>query len=176
MWSTNASPTSIDCYKVSFRFVGQKFSRNRSCGSRCQSSIRFRSSNCSWCRSRRRLLNRLQISPSLKRRVSLPSIPSKMRLKAFDATYLAKAKATLQQFLDIVLKDTDLCNCEAVYSFFNEIPPSLLQPQKQTEDGVLKKTLNFLPSFFKSKIRRFQIFAGRLITAASAKSKFSMGA
>ncbi|OQR78149.1 sorting nexin-25-like, partial [Tropilaelaps mercedesae] len=92
----------------------------------------------------------LLISPTLKRRISLPPVPSKMRLKAFDQAYLLRAKASLQTFLDTLLRDEHLCNCEAVYSFFNEIPPSLLQPGKpQGDEGVFKKTLNFLPSLFK---------------------------
>lgn len=100
-------------------------------------------------------LNSLQISPTLKRRVNLPSIPSKMRLKAFDQVYLTRAKNQLQDFLDVILRDEILCTCEAVYSFFNEIPPSLLQPTKpHGDEGVFKKTLNFLPSLFKGKRKK----------------------
>ncbi|XP_022645239.1 sorting nexin-25-like isoform X2 [Varroa destructor] len=96
------------------------------------------------------LQNVLPISSTLKRRVNLPSIPSKMRLKAFDQAYLSRAKASLQTFLDVLLRDELLQNCEAVCSFFNEIPSSLLQPIKaQGDESVLKKTLNFLPSLFK---------------------------
>ncbi|XP_064621309.1 sorting nexin-25-like isoform X2 [Lineus longissimus] len=88
--------------------------------------------------------NLSQISPWLAKRV-LPSV-SKFRIKAIDKTFLDKAKETLQDYMNTVLKDERLAQNEAVYEFLSPSPQHL----KQAVPVENKKVFS-LPSVLKSQ-------------------------
>ncbi|XP_022257280.1 sorting nexin-25-like [Limulus polyphemus] len=67
------------------------------------------------------------------KKIDLPS-QSKPRFKTFDKAYLDRAKALLQNFLTVVMKDDQLNKSEALYSFLSPSPDHLkrsLPPPKK---------------------------------------------
>ncbi|XP_076352448.1 sorting nexin snazarus isoform X1 [Tachypleus tridentatus] len=67
------------------------------------------------------------------KKIELPS-QNKPRFKTFDKTYLDRAKALLQNFLTVVMKDDQLNKSEALYSFLSPSPDHLkrsLPPPKK---------------------------------------------
>ncbi|XP_076054361.1 sorting nexin-25-like isoform X3 [Oratosquilla oratoria] len=85
-----------------------------------------------------------QISSFMKN-IEVPSVPSKMLFgKTSDKTYIDKAKAVAQNYLDTVLTDEKLSGSELVYAFLSPSPEHL----KQTGTQQKKSKFSF-STFFK---------------------------